>query len=443
MIKCDAVKIFLCHNSQDKPAVRRLKDRLDAIGVQTWMDECELVGGIRWQTELGKALTNAPAVAICFGPNDVGPWQGDEIEIIVQERKKSGAVVIPLILPTCANVEPEIPLFLQPLQQIDLRQNGVAIDPFGKLLSAIDRQFRVDGHYRPTVVVLSDLNEATSKDARIKIANYCRNAIFHVQNVDVSNETLLQCLHTAFKRCDVLVTLLTRDSFDPHPTEEFKNGIASGAREIAESFGIDVVQWRSDQMPLPDEEQIAERFRTTRTETNLSTSLCQHVTQTALAHFEDKQHVESIQFDRRRQAETGDGDRRRLRTVIGYPSGSGSGDSRMIREYLNENGIRCDPRDSWDHILARLRRTKYPYDALIVILNGGTEWRHECSVALDELEFDQSEFLPLIGAYYHKVEKKEDAEEIPLDLDTFREYFGQSDLERLRNNIVSLTGSQD
>jgi len=69
----DSARVFLCHNSKDKPAVRRLRQLLDANGIKTWIDECELGAGTRWQGELGDALIAAPAIIICFGPDNTGP----------------------------------------------------------------------------------------------------------------------------------------------------------------------------------------------------------------------------------------------------------------------------------------------------------------------------------------------------------------------------------
>ena len=44
--------VFLCHNSQDKPIVRRLGELLQANGIESWIDEVSLEAGCRWTQEL-------------------------------------------------------------------------------------------------------------------------------------------------------------------------------------------------------------------------------------------------------------------------------------------------------------------------------------------------------------------------------------------------------
>lgn len=43
------LKVFLCHASADKPAVRDLYKRLVADGVDAWLDAESLVAGQNWQ----------------------------------------------------------------------------------------------------------------------------------------------------------------------------------------------------------------------------------------------------------------------------------------------------------------------------------------------------------------------------------------------------------
>ena len=40
--------VFLCHNSEDKPAVRELAQRLRERGLRPWLDERELRPGQPW-----------------------------------------------------------------------------------------------------------------------------------------------------------------------------------------------------------------------------------------------------------------------------------------------------------------------------------------------------------------------------------------------------------
>ena len=50
------LKVFLCHASGDKPAVRNLYHRLRADGIDPWLDEENLLAGHDWQLEIPKAV---------------------------------------------------------------------------------------------------------------------------------------------------------------------------------------------------------------------------------------------------------------------------------------------------------------------------------------------------------------------------------------------------
>src|SRR5262249_47185555 len=51
-----SLRVFLCHSSGDKPAVRTLCQRLQADGVEPWLDEENLLPGQDWQQEIPQAV---------------------------------------------------------------------------------------------------------------------------------------------------------------------------------------------------------------------------------------------------------------------------------------------------------------------------------------------------------------------------------------------------
>ena len=51
-----ALRVFLCHASSDKPAVRELYQRLRTDGIDAWLDEEDLLPGQDWQYEIPKAV---------------------------------------------------------------------------------------------------------------------------------------------------------------------------------------------------------------------------------------------------------------------------------------------------------------------------------------------------------------------------------------------------
>jgi hypothetical protein len=45
---------FLCHSSEDKPAVREISRKLAEKNIKAWLDEEEIRPGTSWQIALGR-----------------------------------------------------------------------------------------------------------------------------------------------------------------------------------------------------------------------------------------------------------------------------------------------------------------------------------------------------------------------------------------------------
>lgn len=61
------LRVFLCHSSNDKPAVRELYLKLLAeTWIQPWLDEEELYPGQDWNLEIEKAVEVADAILVCL-----------------------------------------------------------------------------------------------------------------------------------------------------------------------------------------------------------------------------------------------------------------------------------------------------------------------------------------------------------------------------------------
>ncbi|MDP1624728.1 MAG: toll/interleukin-1 receptor domain-containing protein [bacterium] len=60
------LRVFLCHSSNDKPAVRELYQKLRAEPwIQPWLDEEELYPRQDWNMEIEKAVEAADAIIVC------------------------------------------------------------------------------------------------------------------------------------------------------------------------------------------------------------------------------------------------------------------------------------------------------------------------------------------------------------------------------------------
>ena len=63
--------VFLCHASDDKPAVRRLAGQLRGDGFDPWLDEERLLPVQDWEFEIAAALKKADVVVVCLSNSSV------------------------------------------------------------------------------------------------------------------------------------------------------------------------------------------------------------------------------------------------------------------------------------------------------------------------------------------------------------------------------------
>jgi adenylate cyclase len=102
----DLLKIFLCHSSADKPAVRKLYRRLVGDHFQPWLDEEDLLPGQNWHEEIRKAVRTTKVVIVCLSKEAVAKtgFLNRELQyaLDVAEEQPEGAIfIIPLRIEEC------------------------------------------------------------------------------------------------------------------------------------------------------------------------------------------------------------------------------------------------------------------------------------------------------------------------------------------------------
>jgi adenylate cyclase len=100
------LKIFLCHSSADKPAVRKLYRRLVGDQFQPWLDEEDLLPGQNWHEEIQKAVRATNVVIVCLSKGAVAKtgFLNKELQyaLDVAEEQPEGAIfIIPLRIEQC------------------------------------------------------------------------------------------------------------------------------------------------------------------------------------------------------------------------------------------------------------------------------------------------------------------------------------------------------
>ena len=132
--------VFLCHNSVDKPEVKRVGEKLKDYGILPWLDEWELRPGFPWQRLLQQQMLGVRAAAVFVGSSGIGPWQDREIDAFIQQFVARDCPVIPVLLRSHQG-NPELPPFLSSMSYINLRKRKP--NPIEQLIWGITgRKFR-------------------------------------------------------------------------------------------------------------------------------------------------------------------------------------------------------------------------------------------------------------------------------------------------------------
>lgn len=129
--------VFLCHNSKDKEAVKRIGIKLKERGILPWLDEWDLEPGKVWINELEIIISQVKSAVVCVGPNQTGPWEKIEIRTLLRKFVEGDLKVIPTILEG-TNEEPDWSMFLDDFHRVDFRKQEP--EPFEQLVWGITGQ---------------------------------------------------------------------------------------------------------------------------------------------------------------------------------------------------------------------------------------------------------------------------------------------------------------
>jgi hypothetical protein len=102
-----ALRIFLCHASDDKVPVRDLYHRLHADLFDPWLDEEKLLPGQDWEREIRKAVNSSDVVIVCLSHRSSSKTGFIQKEIrlaldVADEQPEDTIFLIPLRLEECA-----------------------------------------------------------------------------------------------------------------------------------------------------------------------------------------------------------------------------------------------------------------------------------------------------------------------------------------------------
>ncbi len=140
------LKVFLCHSSQDKPAVRELCQRLRAEGwIDPWLDEEKLLPGQDWDLQIEKAVEAADAVIVFMSNRSVNKegYVQAEVRMILRmamQKPEEAIFIIPLRLDDCP-----VPFRLRSWQYVDYFPKGRKAVTYQRLLESLRLRARALG----------------------------------------------------------------------------------------------------------------------------------------------------------------------------------------------------------------------------------------------------------------------------------------------------------
>lgn len=118
--KLRPLKVFLCHASDDKPAVYEIYLSLVKNGVDAWLDKEKLIPGQNWEIEIQKAVRNSDIVIVFLSSHSINKdgFIQKEIRIALDaaDEKPEGTIfIIPARLENC-----NVPRRISHLHWVDL-----------------------------------------------------------------------------------------------------------------------------------------------------------------------------------------------------------------------------------------------------------------------------------------------------------------------------------
>jgi hypothetical protein len=97
----DESRVFLCHNTKEKPEINKIRSLLEEREIRTFMDQYNFKSFGLWKEQLKTEITSFRTAAIFLGKSGLGPWQTKEIEMFLQaleqspENRRIGLVILP------------------------------------------------------------------------------------------------------------------------------------------------------------------------------------------------------------------------------------------------------------------------------------------------------------------------------------------------------------
>ncbi|WP_395600250.1 toll/interleukin-1 receptor domain-containing protein [Pseudomonas sp. B19125] len=159
------MKLFLSHNSKDKPIVRRVASYLEQKGYEVWLDEWEMTPGDSLITKISEGVEGADKLLVFLSPTSVeSEWvkkevNGGLIMEVAEEKGLGNKFVIPVLIEAC-----KVPFMLREKLYSNFTNKSLE-DACEELVSGIEGKTRKNElePYSNLVVKMLDLGQDDGK----------------------------------------------------------------------------------------------------------------------------------------------------------------------------------------------------------------------------------------------------------------------------------------
>src|SRR5216684_4889550 len=88
--------VFNSHTTEDDPVVKRIRQALQSLGIDVWVDSQELAGGDKLAPEIQNAIKEKTHFIAVLSPKTINsPWVKREIDYALGLDKKVIALMLP------------------------------------------------------------------------------------------------------------------------------------------------------------------------------------------------------------------------------------------------------------------------------------------------------------------------------------------------------------
>jgi hypothetical protein len=163
----EPLRVFLCHASEDKPAVREMYMWLASSGFRPWLDEYDLIPGQEWEREIPRAVAKSDCVLVFMSHHSTTKrgYIQKEIRLALEaaDQMPEGSIfIIPILLEECT-----VPESLRRWQWLDLTGKDSRKRLKQALLEVIPAN-----NIQPSAKVIRDISSGIKEGIRDAMRHY-------------------------------------------------------------------------------------------------------------------------------------------------------------------------------------------------------------------------------------------------------------------------------